>query len=181
MSNWPLRMSLVTVLLSMTSSWMVTPRLVLHWSERNWFSVLLAVVLRVSSFIFPRSAALPESASSFLAAAGSKLWGLSDVSYPFMPLGMNVARDLPLPCSMSLTSLSRSIDLDSAMRTFLSVSGALVVLNEIQYWLRVGMSLASLLSLGSPRTTVTSARGTPMMSSAPVWYCENAVLPSAIS
>src|SRR6266581_4502347 len=132
MSNWPLRMSLVTVLLSMTSSWMVTPRFVLHWSERNWFSVLLAVELRVSSFIFERSAVLPESASSFLAAAGSKLCALSEMSYPFIPLGMNVSRDLPLPCSMSLTSLSRSIDLDSAMRTFLSLSGDLVVGDRLQ-------------------------------------------------
>src|SRR2546425_12217061 len=172
MSNWPLRMFLVTVLLSMTSNWMVTPRLVLHWSARNWFSVLLAVELRVINFIFASCAALPESASNFLAAAGSKLCALSDVSYPFMPLGMNVPRDLPLPCSMSLTSLSRSIDLDSAMRTFLSSSGARVELYEMQYWLRVGISFASLLSLGSLRTTVTSASGTPMMSSAPVWYCE---------
>src|SRR5450759_3482347 len=139
MSKLPLRIRLVTVLLSMTSSWMFNPRLVFHWSTMNWLIVLLAVGLRVSSLNWFNVAAVTLAlTSSALAAAGSKLWALSEVSAPAIPCGMNDWYALSVSCKTSTVSFWRSIDLAYAIRTSALSNGAFLVLKSIQNVVSVG-------------------------------------------
>src|SRR5439155_22538568 len=63
------------------------------------------------------------------------------------------------------------------MRTLGLSRGGLWALATIPQVPSLGYRFACLLSLGSPRSTVTSASGTPIMSRAPVWYLEYAASP----
>src|SRR2546430_2814733 len=93
-----------------------------------------------------------------------------------MPFGMNVENALTVPLSTLVASLSRSIDLASASRTFSLSNGASLVLYVIQNVVSLPYSLACLLSTGSFLIWGTFWVDAVYTSRSPVRYLAYAVL-----